>query len=154
MKKLFLLLGVLVGLSSVSFAQEKEGKRAKGKKISREWKKDHSPEDMAKKRTAHLDNIVNLSEEQKTQVYALTLENAQKVQGKKEEARKDREEMRQNFKAHQEAMNNILTAEQQELLKEKRFAARKDHQPRGKRNFDRKGEHRKQVKTPEDKTEG
>lgn len=155
MKKLFILLGVLVGLSSVSFAQEQEGKKAKGKKsMKREWKKDFSPEDMANKRTEHLDKIVSLSEEQKEQVYALTLENAQKAKERKDVTRKDREIMRQRFKAHQEAMNNILTAEQQELLKEQRVAARKDYQPRGKRNFEGKRNYRKPVKDTENKIEG
>lgn len=148
MKRLFILLGVLVGLSSMTFAQEKAERKGKGKKpMNREWKKSHSPEDMAKMRTEHLDKLVNLNETQKEQIYGLHLEQANKQKER-------REVMIQRFRAHQESINEILTAEQQELLKEKRVSARKDHQPRGRRNFEGKNNYRKDIKPSDDKAKG
>ena len=154
MKRLVILLGVLVGLSSMTFAQEKDGKRTgKKKSFKKEWNKNHASEEMAKIKTERLDEMVNLSESQKEQVYALHLENAGKKKELKEVTRKDRELMMQRFKAHQEAISGILSTEQQELLKEKRIAVRKDHQPRGKRNLEVKVKHRKGDKPSDDKIE-
>lgn len=155
MKKVFIILSVLVGLSTMTFAQEKTGKRmGKKKSFDREWKKDRSPEDRANARTEHLDKMVNLNEAQKEQVYKLYLESTEKTKERKEVTRKDREEMRQHFNTHQEAMNEILTAEQQALLKEKRVAARKENQSRGKRNFEGKGKHSKPAKASDDDVKG
>ncbi|MFB2119617.1 hypothetical protein [Parapedobacter sp. 2B3] len=88
-----------------------------------------SAEEIAQMRTDRLTEQLSLTENQQQAVYALSLENAKKMQATHEEraarlaemqkakaAKMD--EQRAEMKASQERLNEILTSEQQALLKQ------------------------------------
>ncbi|TAH42170.1 MAG: hypothetical protein EYC69_06445 [Bacteroidetes bacterium] len=100
-------------------------------------KTEKTPADIAKIRSEHLGAKLNLSEDQKSKVYQIILE---------EEKEKESERIKRNArtKKNQESIKKVLTPEQLkefELLKEKRTDARKQHRQKMRGN----------LKTPADK---
>ena len=97
-----------------------------------------SAEEIAKTRTDQLTESLGLNEKQQKEVYALNLERAEKIKA----VRKDRlargEEMRGEMKADRERLNDILTEEQREMLKQQqadraeKFKARQEGRKDGK----------------------
>lgn len=99
------------------------GAQERGARISK------NAEEVAQMRTDRLTEQLALTEDQQKAVYALSLENAKKMQANHEdrvtrsaEMRKARaaqmEERRTEMKASQERLNEILTDEQREVLKQ------------------------------------
>ncbi|SEL16570.1 hypothetical protein [Parapedobacter koreensis] len=114
-----------------------------------------SAEDIAKMRTDQLTERLGLSDEQQKEVYALNLEKAEKMKVSREERSAKMAELRDEMKADRERLDNILTEEQRETLKQQQaeraekmktaMKARKDGKSRGERfrkghrNFHKRG---------------
>lgn len=77
-------------------------------------------EEIAQMRTDHLTEQLALTEEQQQAIYALSLENAKKMQAAHKERTAKMAERRAEMKASQERLNEILTIEQRELLEQQR----------------------------------
>ncbi len=117
MKNAALITLLISGIAFSSLAQER------GQRASR------SAEEIAQMRTDRLTEQLALTEDQQQAVYALSLDNAKKMQAThKERATRSAEmrearaakmnERRAEMKASQEQLNEILTDEQREVLKQ------------------------------------
>jgi protein CpxP len=85
-------------------------------------RKEISPEQRAERSSERLAEKLDLSEEQKKQVYELNLQTAE---ARKAQMEARRTEMKQNREAHQAKMEVILSPEQQEKWNELRESNRK-----------------------------
>ena len=114
MKTVTIVLALL--LSSVSFTQ-KEGGKHRDDKLSVTEK--------AQKRTQRMNDLLDLSEDQKEKVYAVNLKHAQEM----EQFKKEKDELRNRMKAaHDSAkmeFDQILSKEQQSILNEKKEEMKK-----------------------------
>jgi Spy/CpxP family protein refolding chaperone len=91
-------------------------------------------EQRAENQTKTLTENLNLSEDQKKQVYNLSLARAQKMQEFREKSNGDRSEMRASMETFNTEIAKILTVEQQEKYKtmlEDRRGNRGEREPRG-----------------------
>jgi len=125
MKKLLL---IIAAFSFIHLGAEAQQERKARERIT--------PEKVAEKMTERMTEELDLSEEQKKEVYALQLENATK---RAEEMKVQWEKMKANQEAQQEKLEAILTPEQKALWEAKKAELReKRKQPReGKKNFER-----------------
>ncbi|RQP17294.1 MAG: hypothetical protein EAS52_09165 [Parapedobacter sp.] len=97
-----------------------------------------SAEEIAKMRTDELTESLGLSKEQQKEVYALNLERAEKIKAAREDRTARGAKMREEMKADRERLNQILTEEQREILKQQqadraeKFKARQEAKKDGK----------------------
>jgi len=97
-----------------------------------------SAEEIAKMRTDELTESLGLSKEQQKEVYALNLERAEKMKAAREDRTARGAKMREEMKADRERLNQILTEEQREILKQQqadraeKFKARQEAKKDGK----------------------
>lgn len=155
MKKFLSLAILLTGISLASFAQEGVQER-KGEKRSYVRKnyvhKDMvklSPEEIAKKRTEKLEKDLNLTAQQREEVYKLNLDKAKKFKEKSEIRKKERAEFRKEILSQNEKFMNVLTPEQQKIWKDK-ISKRSDEfkgRKRGMMKYPQKN-HQKKVEQP------
>ena len=126
MKKLLLIIAAFCFLNLSAEAQQERKTRER-----------MTPEKVAERLTERMTKELDLSEEQKKEVYALHLESASK---RAEEMKAQREKMRANRIAQQEKFEAILNPEQKAAWEAKKSEVReKRNQPReGNRSFDRK----------------
>lgn len=150
MKKLLVLGGLILGFGSVSLAQEVQVERTGARQgVKREHKQRLSPEEVAKLRTNRMDAIVELTPEQRKQVYKLSLEETKKFQQGRRQAGEARKESRIAAKENQTAIESLLTPEQQKKWQDAKLAASKGQQPSRYRMSVR----RDSVKSTQDKVE-
>lgn len=98
MKKLMML--VLILATTFGYAQDKKQKK---------MKKDWTPEQMAEKKTNHMEQTLDLTDAQKQRVYALQLE---KAKTKKAKMAANKKKSGANYAKYDEQMKNILNDEQ------------------------------------------
>ncbi|SEJ03064.1 protein of unknown function [Cyclobacterium xiamenense] len=97
-----LIIAVLVGATFVQAQAQRRGNQ------------EVNPEQLAEKMTERMAEKLDLSEEQKEQVHALHLEEAQKRKAIWEERKGEREAMKAEREAFQEKIAAVLTPEQKE----------------------------------------
>lgn len=155
MKKIVSLALVLVGLSFSGFAQDGKGKVRNGRKyLGTKETVQKAPEEMAKHRVDKLAKELKLTDVQQKEMYSLQLKEIKTQQKYKEEIAKVHEKQRAQKKASRTKFQDLLTAEQRELLKdkyankEKREYRRGDNRRKGERS-----EFRKERKNIEKKAE-
>ncbi|MBE8720328.1 hypothetical protein [Sphingobacterium pedocola] len=122
MKKILTLAVLFTGLSVASFAQEKsDNKRADRRegKPSRKGVTVKSAEDIAKIRTERLDKELKFTDKQRQEVYVYNLDQAKKLRQRAEGRRKERMAMRREMKADRERFKNLLTEDQQKIMKDR-----------------------------------
>jgi len=108
MKKI-LTLSILLVSSIISFAQ-KDSTKAK-----------RTPEERAQQMTQALSKRLSLSEEQQSKIYAIHLENLQKMEAAKENKVKgEKGSMRTVLDDLNAQVNKVLTEEQRKLLEEQK----------------------------------
>lgn len=103
-----------------------------------------NPEERAKKATEKMATELELSEEQKTQIWELNLEQAKQRQIEMDREMELRKKRSEEMKAHQEKIQSILTEEQrtkwEELKSEQRDKRRSGgHQGKGNGEMSRQG---------------
>lgn len=129
MKKVFLSALLLTGFAAAGFAQERGDRERRMERAQR------NPEEMVQKRVDTLASRLNLSEEQKEQVYDLNLNRVKARQAWRDEyndeLRSRLQEYRKTREADEAKMKEILTEEQyaqyQELRKEESEKMRMHH---------------------------
>jgi len=121
MKKI-LIIAVLVGATFVQAQAQRRGNQ------------EVNPEQFAEKMTERMAENLNLTEEQKVQVHALHLKEAQKRKASWEERRAARETMKAEREAFQEKMAAVLTPEQKEAWESMKAENRKKMQERRRRS--------------------
>jgi len=99
MKKWIIAAALLVVASLQVDAQQRKGQQP-------------NPEDRAKKMTEKMATELNLSDDQKAQVLALNLDQAQKRQAAVDQAAAERKARKTEMEAHQQKVNAVLTEEQ------------------------------------------
>lgn len=123
MKKLLIITALFVGIATTGFAQDTtQRKKIQGSHGQRPAQEMKTPEERAKMYADALEKRLNLSQEQKDQVYTLNLERAAKM----EKLRKSEMDMRKShmekrreiMNESEKKMNKILNDEQQKTLKE------------------------------------
>ncbi|HSF54906.1 MAG TPA: DUF4890 domain-containing protein [Algoriphagus sp.] len=90
-----------------------------------------NPEERAKKMTEKMATELQLSEEQKSQILALNLEQAKKRQAEMEREIEERKARMEEMKAHQEKIKVILTEEQRTKWEEIKLEQREHRRPGG-----------------------
>jgi hypothetical protein len=110
MKKTKITALLIVLGASLALAQGPRGKHHRG--------------DMMKNHIAHMDSIVHLTDEQKTEITSLN--DALKIEMKEARENEDREAMKTLRQQHKENIKSVLTPEQLELLKASKEAHRAD----------------------------
>lgn len=127
-------LWIIAVISFISFGAEAQQEQKKREPMT--------PEKVAERMTERMARELDLSEEQKKEVYALHLENATK---RAEEMKAQRERMKADQKAQQEKLEAILSPEQKAQWEAKKSEAReKRSQWHGKKRPDmKKGERHK-----------
>jgi len=114
MKKILLVSGIALFSSATMFAQQQAvSAQQKHVEASRVQRKQFTPEEMAKVKTARLDKIVSLQEAQKEKVYAIYLKEAEAAKGRAGRNDKVRTEIKSLL---DESQNARLTAYQQERM--------------------------------------
>ncbi|HWK58996.1 MAG TPA: hypothetical protein VNQ80_16745 [Parapedobacter sp.] len=106
MKNAALITLLVSAMAFSTVAQEREQRISK------------TAEEIAQMRTDRLAEQLTLTEDQQQAVYALSLENAKKMQAAHKERTAKMAEQRAEMKASQERLNEILTNEQREVLKQ------------------------------------
>jgi len=134
MKKSGLIIACFLFLSASLFAQER-------KRIS--------PEERAKLRSERIAEQLELSQEQKAQVYALNLKEAEAGKKAREERKQKVIAMRDSRRNYQKALEEILTPEQAKKWEELKAQRRDEIKKRYKR---RPGMYKKPVQGPEVKS--
>jgi protein CpxP len=137
MKKVLSLAVLFAGISLATFAQEqKDTERSfkKERKHPRMERKiaNRTPEEIAKMKTEQLDKRLKFTDAQRTEVYAVQLEQAKRAATHRDEMRKLQSKWREEMKGSQEKMGKILTPEQKEQLKES-YAQRRKGEAKGPR---------------------
>ncbi|GAA4168954.1 hypothetical protein [Sphingobacterium ginsenosidimutans] len=144
MKKLMLSLA-LSGLMLTGFAQEKKDlksdtkemtaplhKRSKDKK--HDGLKNKNPEELAKIKTDRMDQKLKFTDQQRKEVYAFHLKQAQDHKKIAAERKLYREKMRKQRAADHEKMMGLLTPEQQKTLKDSYAENHKMHKENWKKH--------------------
>ncbi|HLT86340.1 MAG TPA: hypothetical protein VKZ57_02045 [Sphingobacterium sp.] len=158
MKKVLSLAVLFAGISLATFAQEqKDTERSfkKERKHPRMERKiaNRTPEEIAKMKTEQLDKRLKFTDAQRTEVYAVQLEQAKRAATHRDEMRKLQSKWREEMKGSQEKMGEILTPEQQQQLKESYAQHRKGKFRGSKGEFRKRGTIEKQIPEAEN-TEG
>jgi len=114
MKKLITTigLGVIMALTSVTFAQDQP------QKVKKEDRKNMSTEERAKHKTDKMTKLLKLSEVQTKQVYDVNLKFENEVKAIRTEAKKIKEAVKVKRLAKRTEIEKILTPEQLEKVKE------------------------------------
>ena len=122
MKKLGFLLIILILGTTVSVAQDRGGQR------------DFDPEEMAKRQTENLKEVLDLKKDHEKKVYELNLKSSKAMAKMREEAGGDREAMREKMmemrEKQNEEMKKILT-DSQWTKYEKYLEERRNRRGRG-----------------------
>lgn len=115
MKKLMTTvgLGILIALTSVTFAQDHP---IKHKTLTKDERKNMSAEEKAKHKTDRMTKKLDLSEDQAKQIYALNLESEQEREVLKAEMKKLKEKSKAKRLEKMADIEKILTAEQNEKI--------------------------------------
>jgi len=134
MKKLMTTigLGIIMAITSVTFAQDQP---QKGKKLQKEDRKNMSSEEKAKHKTDRMTKQLKLSEAQVKQVYDANLKFENEVKVLRTEAKKIKAEVKVKRLAKRTEIEKILTPEQ--LVKVKEMEAKRKAKRQSKA-----GEHR------------
>lgn len=90
-----------------------------------------NPEELAKKATEKMAAELQLSEEQKSQILSLNLEQAKKRQVEMEREMTARKARTEEMKAHQEKIKEILTEKQRAKWEEIKLEQREKRRPGG-----------------------
>jgi len=109
MKKLIFCAILLVGMSTMAFSQEDGAAK----------KQRQTPEQRAQFMADGLSKKLSLSEQQKTEIYNISLENAKKAQEKRAAGeRPDREAMKAQMEATDAKINAVLTEAQRKTYQQ------------------------------------
>lgn len=123
MKKIFTFVALFVGLGLVASAQENQTQEKKDGKFRGKFRQERvekkNPEEIAKIRTERLDKTLKFTDKQRADMYAYNLDQAKKFKERADVQQKQREAVREEFKADREKFKSILTPEQQEILASK-----------------------------------
>lgn len=123
MKKILTLAVLFTGLSVASFAQDKSDSkridRKGGKSFNKELGANKSPEDIAKIRTERLDKELKFTDKQRQEVYTYNLDQAKKLKQRSEIRKKERVAIQNEMKADRDRFKNLLTEDQQKIIKER-----------------------------------
>jgi periplasmic protein CpxP/Spy len=138
MKKLLMIAAILT-FSFTAFAQRGQQREML------------TPEQKAERMTTRMAEQLELTEEQKQEIYKLTLENAQKRQEEMEARRAEmearRSEMKLQIESQKEQIEAVLTPEQKEKWQEVRIENRRKIEDRSKKerggSADGKGSYRR-----------
>ncbi|PRD48322.1 hypothetical protein [Sphingobacterium haloxyli] len=156
MKKTLSLAVLFAGISLATFAQEEKGTRrpiTKDRKPRMEKRIHGTPEEVAKLKTVRLDKHLKFTDAQRAEVYAVQLAQAKQAAVHREEMKNLHDRKRGDMKDSRAKMNEILTAEQKELL-ERSYAQRHQGNFKGtKREFKKRGMIEKKM-TGAENTEG
>lgn len=156
MKKVLSLAVLFAGISFATFAQEQvETKRPikKDRKPRMEKKMERrTPEEIAKWKTERLDKQLSFTDAQRSEVYAVQLEQAKQATMHRKEMKTLQGKRRKDMKGAHEKMAEILTPEQQQQLKESYAQRRKGKFRASKRDFKKRGGFEKPV-TDTEKTD-
>ncbi|PRD57277.1 hypothetical protein C5749_08795 [Sphingobacterium gobiense] len=133
---------LFAGISLATFAQEEKGTRrpiTKDRKPRMEKKIQRTPEEIAKLKMEHLDKYLKFTDAQRSEVYAIQLEQAIQAVAHREEMKNLHDKKREDIKDSREKMSEILTTEQKELLKKSYAQRHKGNFKRTKRDFRKRG---------------
>ncbi|GHE48510.1 hypothetical protein [Sphingobacterium griseoflavum] len=135
MKKILSLVILFAGIGLTTFAQEQptvDSKANRERKHPRQERRvEHrSPEEVAKLKTDRLDKHLNFTDEQRAAVFAVQLDQAKRQIAYRTEISALQKKWRQEAKGTKQELAQILTAEQQNVLKEKFAGERKDRMMR------------------------
>lgn len=130
MKKLMTTigLGMVIALSSVTFAQDGP---QKGKKITKEERKNMTAEEKAKHKTDRMTKQLALSEDQAKQVFDVNLEYEKDIKVLRAEAKKIKEDIKVKRTVRRTDIEKVLTAEQLAKVKELEAKRKEKHQNKG-----------------------
>ncbi len=124
MKKIGLILGAILLMTTASFAQEDKKEHAK-----------KSPKQKAELHTKKLTEDLELTPEQSEKVYAINIGHVEEMEAIKKQMKALKKEAKEKKKAHHEELKKVLTVEQQKKLdtrkeehKKKREEMRKKHE--------------------------
>ena len=90
-----------------------------------------NPEERAKKMTEKMATELALSEEQKSQILALNMDQAKKRQAEMDKEAAERKAKQEEMKAHKEKINKVLTEEQRTKWEEIKLEQRDQRRPGG-----------------------
>lgn len=120
MKKMMIAAVLFVSMSTMAFAQQSNGR-----------KEHKTPEERAQKTTDMLATKLSLSEEQKSKIYAINLENIRGMEADRQQRRQaDRKLMKEAMDQKDEQITSLLDDAQKSTyqnLKKERFQGRKLH---------------------------
>jgi Spy/CpxP family protein refolding chaperone len=131
MKKLITTigLGMVITLSSVTFAQDKQGKQ---NRPTKEEKKNMSVEEKSKLKTDRMTKQLELSEDQSKQVYDINLKHEKENKILQAEAKIIKEKRKASREEKRENLEKVLTPEQLDKAKEMEAARKENHKKGGK----------------------
>ncbi|MEJ7779057.1 MAG: hypothetical protein WKF68_05670 [Daejeonella sp.] len=141
MKKIMITAALVASLVTVGFSQDKKERSKAGKPASEQTREESpvkSPQERAQRSTDALEKKLNLSADQKSQVYALNLERAERMDKMKSDPQFKKDEMPKQKSYMEESdkkLNKILSAEQQKSYAEMKKQSQekmKARQPAGK----------------------
>ncbi|HLS94467.1 hypothetical protein BC792_11464 [Sphingobacterium allocomposti] len=158
MKKTLFLAVLLGGFSLTTMAQESKVQDSDAKKERRHVRHERkiaerSPEEIAKLKTDRLDETLKFTDAQRQEVYAIQLDQAKRQVAHRDEMRKLHSEWRKEAKGSREKLHEVLTPEQQQLMKEK-FADNKKVKGMRKRGMFKGERPTGNQKNIEEKTQG
>ncbi|TDS16227.1 hypothetical protein [Sphingobacterium paludis] len=124
MKKILSLAILFSGISLATFAQEQQSTERPVRKERKHIRHQRSfenrnPEEIAKLKTERLDKELKFTDKQRNEVYSIQLEQAKRQVEHRAAMKEMQEKWRETSKGMHQEMASVLTAEQQELLKEK-----------------------------------
>ncbi|KGE15746.1 hypothetical protein [Sphingobacterium deserti] len=130
MKKILSLAILFSGISLATFAQEQQSAERSVRKERKHVRhqrhaENRNPEEIAKMKTERLDKELKFTNKQRNEVYAIQLEQAKRQLAHRDTMKEMQQKWRETSKGMHQEMANVLTAEQQELLKEKMAEGRK-----------------------------
>lgn len=147
MKKILSMAVFMAGLTGLTYAQSTNTEVDKRDSNKREIRQDRkgrmhmrnhagisnkTPEEIAQAKTERLDKELKFSDQQKKDVYAYHLTKAQEWKAKAEARKAEREARMKEMKADRQEFENLLTAEQKEVYKNK-LAEKKQRFDKGSR---------------------
>ncbi|MXV15519.1 DUF4890 domain-containing protein [Hufsiella ginkgonis] len=99
MKKLMITAALFLAVTGAAMAQTGPGKREQA-----------TPEQRAEKMTAHLDKSLSLSSAQREKIYAINLDRAKTMNGKRGKA--DKQEWKKSAEANENKLLSVLNSDQ------------------------------------------
>lgn len=131
MKKIMITVALVASLIIVGFAQEKKERsrtERHGSERTHEQRQPITPQERAKRSTDALEKKLNLSADQKTKVFALNLERAERIDkmmiSDREFRKSQMEKQRSYMEETDKKLNKILSAEQQKSYEEMKKQSR------------------------------